>query len=286
MTNEQRPPVRRRVRAIFWWLALPLVVGLLLSTLVPRPIVGLIYLDGPIASLTARSLIAQITYAREHQEIRAVVLVVNSPGGTAVDTESVYMELARLRQAKPVITLVEGMSASGAYYLTSGTDYVFAKPTSEVGSIGVLSGLPPQPGVEEDLATTGPYKAWGAPPDAVMRQLETVKQGFFQAVKLGRGVALRVGPEVLLTGQVWLGTDALRMGLIDELGSQSRAVEKAAQLGRIPQYRVADVRELAGLPLVEEALFFLQTPEGKTTSYPREPGLYLLYVPPSERRLP
>jgi protease-4 len=286
MINEKPPPRRRRVGAIFWWLVLPLVVGLLLSTLVPRPIVGLIYLDGPIASLTARSLIAQITYARERRDVRAVVLVVNSPGGTAVDTESVYMELARLRQAKPVITLVEGMSASGAYYLTSGTDYVIAKPASEVGSIGVLSSLPPQPTVSEDLVTTGPYKAWGAPPDAVMRQLETIKQGFFQAVKQGRGAALRVESEVLLRGEVWLGTDALRMGLVDELGSQTRAVEKAAQLGRIPQYRVADVREMAGLPLVTEALFFIASPEGKTTSYPREAGLYLLYVPPSERGLP
>jgi protease-4 len=90
----------------------------------------------------------------------------------------------------------------------------------------------------------------------------------------------------LLRGEVWLGTDALRMGLVDELGSQSRAVEKAAQLGRVPRYRVADVRELAGLPLVAEDLFFIQSPEGKTTSYPREAGLYLLYISPAERRQP
>lgn len=286
MTAEKRPPARRRVGTILWWLILPLVLGLLLSALVPRPIVGLIYLDGPIGSLSARNLIAQIAYAREHWEVRSVVLVMNSPGGTAVDTESVYMELARLRQTKPVVTLVEGMAASGAYYLAAGTDAIIAKPSSEVGSIGVISTLPPQPAVFEDLATTGPYKAWGSPPDAALRQLETIKQGFFQAVKLGRGAALRVEPEVLLRGEIWLGTDALRMGLVDELGAQSRAVEKAAQLGRLPQYRVADLRELAGLPIVSEDLFFIQSPDGKTTSYPREPGLYLLYVPPAERRLP
>jgi protease-4 len=286
MTAEKRLPARRRAGAILWWLILPLVLGLLLSTLVPRPIVGLIYLDGPIGSLSARNLIAQIAYAREHWQVRSVVLVMNSPGGTAVDTESVYLELARLRQTKPVVTLVEGMTASGAYYLAAGTDAIIAKPSSEVGSIGVLNLLPPQPSVAEDLVTTGPYKAWGAPPDAVMRELETVKQGFFQAVKLGRGAALRVEPDVLLRGEIWLGTDALKMGLVDELGAQSRAVEKAAQLGRLPQYRVADLRELAGLPFVSEDLFFIQSPDGKTTSYPREPGLYLLYVPPAERRLP
>ncbi len=285
MTAEKRPPTRRRVGSILWWLILPLVLGLLLSTLVPRPIVGLIYLDGPIGSLSARNLIAQIAYAREHWEVRSVVLVMNSPGGTAVDTESVYMELARLRQTKPVVTLVEGTTASGAYYLAAGTDVIIAQPSSEVGSIGVISTLPPQPEVFEDLATTGPYKAWGSPPDAALRQLETIKQGFLQAVKLGRGAALRVEPEVLLRGEIWLGTDALRMGLVDELGTQSRAVEKAAQLSRLPQYRVADLRELAGLPIVSEDLFFIQSPDGKNTSYPREPGLYLLYVPPAERRL-
>jgi protease-4 len=75
--------------------------------------VGLIYLDGPIGPLSAHSLIAQIAYARDHWQVRSVVLVMNSPGGTAVDTESVYMELARLRQTKPVVTLVEGMTAGG-----------------------------------------------------------------------------------------------------------------------------------------------------------------------------
>jgi protease-4 len=286
MTDDKRPPARRRVRAIIGWLILPLILGLFLSTLVPRPVVGLIYLDGPIGPLSAHSLIAQIAYARDHWQVRSVVLVMDSPGGTAVDTESVYMELARLRQTKPVVTLVEGMTASGAYYLAAGTDYIIAKPSSEVGSIGVLNLLPPQPSVVEDLVTTGPYKAWGAPPDAVMRELETVKQGFFQAVKLGRGAALRVEPIMLLRGEIWLGTDALRMGLVDELGAQSRAVEKAAQLGRIPQYRVTDLREMAGLPVVREDSFFIQSPDGAATSYPREPGLYLLYVPPAERRLP
>lgn len=78
MTTEKRPLARRRVGTIIWWLILPLALGLLLSTLVPRPIVGLIYLDGPIGSFSARNLVAQIAYAREHWEVRSVVLVMNS----------------------------------------------------------------------------------------------------------------------------------------------------------------------------------------------------------------
>jgi protease-4 len=283
---EVKRPSKRHAGTIILWVALPLVIGIVLASLVPRPIVGLIRLNGPITAITAPNLIAQIAYARSHWEVRAVVLVMNSPGGTAVDSESVYMELVRLRQTKPVVTLVEGMTASGAYYMAAGTDYIFAKPASEVGSVGVISYPPPPPSISESEITTGPYKAWGSPPDAVWRQAEMMKQGFYQAVKLGRGAALHIEPEVLLTGQIWPGSEALRLGLIDELGSQSQAIDKAAQLGRVSHYQVADLRELAGLPEVSDLLFFLQTSEAVSTPYPREPGLYMLYVPPRERRLP
>jgi len=85
------------------------------------------------------------------------VLILDSPGGTVVDTEAIYMELTRLRQSKPVVTWVSGMAASGAFYLSSGTDYIVAVRASEVGNVGVIGYLPPSPIVLEDTISPWPY---------------------------------------------------------------------------------------------------------------------------------
>ncbi|MGH2619015.1 MAG: S49 family peptidase [Anaerolineales bacterium] len=272
----------------FWlaWVLVPVLVGLGLAALVPRPIVGLIYLQDAIFSFTSRDMIAQIHYARDHSEVRAVVLVLDSPGGTVVDTEAVYLELAKLRERKPVVTMAQGVAASGAYYLSVGTDYIFAGPSSLVGNVGVISQLPIAPMVFEDLASTGPYKLFGSARDTRLREMEAIKQAFYSAVQLGRGDALAIGPERVLRGEIWLGSEAERLGLVDELGSISAAIEKAAELGHIANYRVADLRELAGLPSLLSVPFFFMTPEGVLTPYPNAPGFYLLYVPPGERSLP
>jgi signal peptide peptidase SppA len=210
-----------RVRTWLLWLALPLLLGILIASVVPQPVIGIIRLDDAIYPYTARDMITQINYAIDHPEIRAVVLAFDSPGGTVVDTEAVYMELARLREKKPVVTAVNGMAASGAYYLSAGTDYIFAKPTSLVGNIGVISYLPSSPFIFEEIISTGPYKLWGAPRDSEMRQPDMIKEGFFKAVMLGRGDRIKVGPEVVLSGQIWIGSEAVRIGIADKLGSGS-----------------------------------------------------------------
>jgi protease-4 len=110
--------------------------------------------------------------------------------------------------------------------------------------------------------------------------MEAIKQAFLQAVQLGRGERLQIGPQRLLTGEIWLGTEALRMGLVDEVGSVSQSVERAADLARVAHYRVVDLRQLAEFPSAVTYFFFYETPEGVLTPYPRQPGLYLLYVPP------
>jgi len=286
MTSPEPDLAKRSLRHWLAWVLLPLVVGIGLAALVPRPIVGLIYLQQAIDGFSSRDMIAQIHYARDHREVRAVVLVLDSPGGTVVDTEAVYLELAGLRERKPVVTMAQGLAASGAYYLSVGTDYIIAGPSSLVGNVGVISQLPTAPSVFEDLASTGPYKLFGSPRDTRLREMETIKQSFYSAVQLGRGDALTIGPDRILRGEIWLGNEAARFGLVDELGSISAAIEKAADLSHIANYRVADLRELAGLPAVVSFPFFFETPEGALTPYPRAPGFYLLYVPPGERSLP
>lgn len=284
MDENQSPAAGFRLTfgQILLFIVLPLAVGIGLAfLLIPQPVVGVIHFADQIDGYSARDLIAQIHYARQHDEIRAVVIVMDSPGGTVVDTESVYLELARLRQSKPVITVIEGMAASGGYYLAVGTDYIYAKPSSIVGNIGIIGWLPSTPIVMEEIYSTGPYKMWGEKRDEFIRQMEPLKQGFLQAVRLGRGDALNAADEVILSGQIWSGFDALRLGLVDELGTQSTALEKAAGLASIANYRVEDLRTLAGLPAASTGYFFGKA-TGAKASLPKEPGMYYLYIPPVE----
>ncbi|MBI5296351.1 MAG: S49 family peptidase [Chloroflexi bacterium] len=262
------------------WIVLPLLLGVFAASAIPKPVVGIIRLEDAIYSYTANDLLAQIDYARKHPEIRAVVLVLNSPGGTVVDTEAVYLELERLRDEKPLVASVNGMAASGAYYLAVGTDYIYAKPTSEVGNVGVIGYLPPTPFIYEDLISTGPYKLWGSPRDAYLREIEMIKEVFYEAVDLGRGDALKVGPEVILRGQLWTGAAAVDMGIIDAIGTESDAVAKAAEMAHLRNYETADLYDLAGLQVDLAGLFFQTDSEGLSLPYPRQPGLYLLFIPP------
>ncbi len=269
-----------RIRNGFFWIVIPLLLGLLAASLVPKPVIGIIRLDDAIHSHSAKNMIAQMQYALERPEVRAVVLVFNSPGGTVVDTEAVYMELTRLRAKKPVVTAVNQMAASGAYYLSVNTDHIYTMPTSMVGNIGVIGYLPPAPFVIEDIITTGPYKLFGSPRDSDMRQIEMVKQGFFEAVRIGREGKLQAGPEVIFSGQIWVGTDAVRLGIADEIGGETDAIRKAASLANIANYQTADLFELAGLALPMPSPFFFQSPDGMVMPYPNEAGVYLLYIPP------
>jgi len=271
--------LREKIQPLLLWVIVPLLVGILLAAAIPQPVIGIITLEDAIDSESARSLLAQIAYARQQAEIRAVVLVMDSPGGAVADTEAVYLELLRLRAEKPIVVSIGGMSASGSYYLAVSADYILAAPTSQVGNIGVIGYLPAAPIIYEETLSTGPYKLWGTPRDQFMRELEMIKQGFYQAVSLGRGDRLQAGPEVVLSGQLWPGSEALRLGLIDAIGTQTNAVEKAAALAHVGRYTLADVRLLAGIETAPST-FFRQTAEGITLPYPGEPGLYLLYVPP------
>jgi len=270
------------------WLALPLAVGVLVSLLIPRPIVGTIYLRDAIYSYSAGDIISQFRYAYDHSEIQAVVVVMDSPGGTVADTEALYLEMIRLREKKPVVVSIETMAASGAYYLAVGADYIIAKPSSEVGNVGVRTVLPSAPAVYEDDVSTGPYKFYGGSRDETLRLLDPLKQSFYQAVRLGRGEKLLTTPENILSGKLFIGSEALRLGLIDALGTYSEALEKAAALAHVWNFDTRDLRPLA-LGTESAAVvngFFLETEDGSQSPYPRSAGVYYLYIPESDRRLP
>jgi protease IV len=268
------------------WFLLPLTAGILLSLLIPQPAIGIIYFRDAIYPESSSQLVAQLRAAGEHPEIRAVVLVMDSPGGTVSDTEKVYLELARLRERKPVVTLVEGMAASGGYYIAAGTDRIVVHPSSLVGNVGVRVVLPEIPAVFEDEISTGPYKFYGDSRDATLRSLDPIKRIFFQAVTLGRGSALKATADEVLSGKLYLGTEAVRLGLADRLGTVSDAEETAAGLVHIWNYRIQNLLELAGESAFPGYSFFRESANGTLTPYPREAGIYLLFIPSGDWRLP
>ncbi len=139
--------------------------------------------------------------AENDPAIRAVVLDIASPGGEVTASEDLYFDILKLRESKPVVASVRELAASGAYYIASAADVIYAKPASEVGNIGVISYLPDPDLVDEYLLTTGPFKLSGGPQVGYLRKLEMLKDTFVAAILAQRADRLTGGPEVLSRGR-------------------------------------------------------------------------------------
>ena len=186
--------------------------------------------------------------AFEDDGAKAVVLLVNSPGGSPVQAGIVYDEIRRLKgkYKKPVYAVVEETCASAAYYIASATDKIFVDKASIVGSIGVLmegfgfTGLMDKLGVERRLMTAGENKGFMDPfsPQTdrqrayAQAMLDQIHRQFIDAVKAGRGSRLKETPE-LFSGLFWTGQQAVELGLADQLGNLdfvAREIVKAEDL--------------------------------------------------------
>lgn len=244
-----------------------------------QPVVGIIRIEGSVLEdQKTQDIISMLRYARTESSIKGVVLEIDSPGGEASRCEEVYMEVLQLRKEKPVIASIGGIGASGAYYIAAASNQIYAKPTSSVGSIGVISVLPQQVSLPEDRIVTGPYKTTGKDRKQYAGNVEVVKEGFLRAVMLQRGDRLKLAKEELSKAELYIGVEAVRNGLVDDIGSSSQAIAKAADLARIANYRSIDVnRELnitsGSYPLlVNESLLNQQSNTA--------PVIYFLYMEP------
>ncbi len=287
-------PIQGLARFVLW-IVFPLLIGIILAAvLVPVPQVGVIRFEDVIWSESAAELSVLLDRARDDPNIRAVVLEIDSPGGEVTATEELYYRLLELRQTKPLVITVDYLAVSGGYYMAAAGDYIFAKPASTVGNIGVISFLPSgdeQRFADEDYVSTGPFKFSGGSRGDYMRQIELAKLGFLEAVFVQRDYKLHADRETLSSGEVFLGTQALKLGLIDELGANSEAAQKAANLAHLAHYQVVDVASLVygDEPPAEEE-------EEEEEGYARleallargDPawcqGLYYLYIEPEKRR--
>ena len=181
--------------------------------------------------------------------MKAVVIRVNSPGGSAVASEQIWHAIQNLKEKKPVVISMGGLAASGGYMISAGANYIFAEPTTLTGSIGIFGLVPNFNGLVSDkLGITfdgvktnhfGDYEQellFGSDNAEVISKLQTyVDRGyetFLSIVGQGRKMT-RDQVHEIAQGRVWLATDALNIKLVDKLGTLDDAVKKAAELAEI-----------------------------------------------------
>jgi len=281
--KKGRPASWRALVGILVWVVLPLSLGAILAfTLIPQPAVGLIRVTSEVWSLSADFVLAQVREARNDNSIKAVVVVIDSPGGEVVPTQSIYLELKSLQDEMPVVGSIESFAASGGYLVALATDPIFAKPSSTVGNVGVWGYFPVDLAVNDVILASGPFKLTASNTEEFLREIEGVKQEFLATVVAQRGERLQIQTVDLSQGLAYAGRQAQSLGLIDALGSQSEAIAKAAELAGIRDYKLVDLeaRVIEKLYEGQNPLYFQPwegrpVAEGETRNLP--PGIYLLY---------
>ena len=207
------------------------------------------------ADASAESIVAAMRSAFEDDGAKAVVLLINSPGGSPVQAGIVNDEIFRLKakHKKPVYAVVEETCASAAYYIASATDQIFVDKASIVGSIGVLmdgfgfTGLMDKLGIERRLLTAGQNKGFLDPfspmPDNqrayAQALLEQIHQQFIAVVKKGRGARLKETPEIF-SGLFWTGQQAIGLGLADHLGNIDYVAREVVKAEEVVDYTQHD----------------------------------------------
>ena len=201
---------------------------------------------------------------RENDDVKAVVLRVNSPGGSGLASEVMWREIQKVKQAgKPVVVSMGNLAASGGYYISCSADYIYAQPTTLTGSIGVFGMFPnlqglvtDKIGLTIDTVCTNAHADFGSTMrpvtemeyNYVQQSIEDFYDTFLTRVfdgRKGKGAEGHVLSEKALVdsigqGRVWAGADAIEIGLVDELGSLNDAVKKAVELANIPDYKIVE----------------------------------------------
>ncbi|WP_298074231.1 signal peptide peptidase SppA [uncultured Bacteroides sp.] len=202
-------------------------------------------------TIITSKVIRDLRRLQENDDVKAVVLRINSPGGSAYGSEQLWYAISQLKKEKPVIVSMGEYAASGGYYMSCNADTIVAEPTTLTGSIGIfgmypnVKGLTDKIGLDFDVVKTNEYADFGATgrpmnegEKALMQKM--VNQGydlFLTRCSEGRGIA-REELDKIAQGRVWTGSTAKELGLVDELGGLDRALEIACRKAGIDAYTV------------------------------------------------
>jgi len=235
--------LRRWFTSIPFFVLLSLILGLAIAIpVIPKPNIATITISGTILGQAyVDDILDMLQRARDDDNIKAVVLRIDSPGGGASAIEQIYLDVLRLGQQKPVVASIGTIAASGGYYVAVASNFIYAEPTSQLGSIGAWVSLPSPEELDEDVGTTGPFKETGRSRRKALGVLEMVRQEFVEAVMSQRGERLLLSDEELSQAQIYVGVESLRYGLIDDIGTRTAAIEKAASLAGLRNYEVVEL---------------------------------------------
>ena len=201
-------------------------------------------------SIVATKVCKDLEKLAEDDDVKAVVLRVNSPGGSAYASEQIWHAMTSLKAKKPVVVSMGGYAASGGYYISCPANYIIAEPTTITGSIGIFGMFPDfsgllteKLGIKFDEVKTNKHAAFGtmsrpfnAEEMALLEQyIDRGYQLFRKRVADGRKQSVEA-IEKIAQGRVWLANDALKNKLVDEIGSLDKAIEKAAKLAKLSEY--------------------------------------------------
>jgi protease-4 len=209
------------------------------------------------ANIVANTVCKDLEKLMDDDDVKAVVLRVNSPGGSAYASEQIWRSVTQLKAKKPVVVSMGGYAASGGYYISCAANYIYSEPTTITGSIGIFGMFPDfsglltdKLGVKFDEVKTNKHAAFGT----VARPFNAEELAMLDQY-IGRGYELfrkrvsdgRQQPvaqvEEIAQGRVWLGNDALKIKLVDAIGSLDDAVKKAAELAKLKEYHATSYPE-------------------------------------------
>lgn len=199
--------------------------------------------------------------AVKDKNVKAIVLRVDSPGGSALTSDIIWREIELTKKHKPVVVSMGNVAASGGYYISCNADRIFAEPTTITGSIGVFGAVPNlrefvnNMGIHSDIVSTHKnsfdYSIFQPMTEntknVITESIENIYDVFLTRVANGRGMTKEQVNEVA-QGRVWTGTDAKRLGLVDEIGGLEDAIAYAAELGKTEKYN------LQSFPVFEKTL--------------------------------
>jgi protease-4 len=213
----------------------------------------IIYGEGEKGTVGQGAINKSLEKARNNTKIKAIVLRVNSPGGSALASELIWREIELTKKEKPVIVSMGDLAASGGYYIASNANKIIAEPTTITGSIGVFGMLPngknlaDQIGINaEQVVTNKNAVSYSFFEPLNESQRLFIKEGilsvydlFSKRVADGRNLS-REQVENIAQGRVWTGADALKNGLVDELGGLDLALQRAAEAANIQEYQIKE----------------------------------------------
>ncbi len=290
--NTTKRPAAERIVLYAIIVVVALVAGYYLAqALIPTPKIGIINVDTQVTGLMANAMAGEINYARNADDIKGVVLVIDSPGGGASAGHDIYFQVRKLREEKPVVASMDTLAASAAYQIGVAANEIYAKPASIIGNVGVIMGQPSPETLSERFITTGPFKTTGGTAGSWLQMLDLLHADFRDSVVAERSQApnpLKLSPDEVATGEIWVGIEAKEYGLIDEIGSRLDAIERVAELANLKKYEVVSVQDeflasLEGDSLTTALELYEELdaqPEFDLTSEETDlPSFYQLYIP-------